>query len=187
MTREKRIVNQKNTAIAYGTLGALLGAISGATGGALRRSIAGGATAAVTGLLLGGMGGALVSYVLAPIFDQYFSDESASLLVSFLVRAGIWAVVGMTAGLALGWGWHGPGGIPRVLTGGLAGALCGTVAFEVVNAVLFPADRDDGIVPSSILARLLAYQFVCLGVAIAAVLVGRHRSAPPGRSPQANA
>ena len=107
LNREKRIAVQKNTAIAYGTFGALLGLLSGAAGGALRRSIPGGASAALAGLLLGGIGGALVSYELAPIFARFSSDEAPSLLLSFLVRGGIWGVVGMTAGLALGWGWRG--------------------------------------------------------------------------------
>ena len=107
LNREKRIADQKNTAIAFGTFGALLGLLSGAAGGALRRSIPGGASAALAGLLLGGIGGALVSYELAPIFARFYSDETPSLLLSFLVRGGIWAVVGMTAGLALGWGWQG--------------------------------------------------------------------------------
>ena len=41
-----------------------------------------------------------MSYELAPIFARFYSDETPSLLLSFLVRGGIWAVVGMTAGLA---------------------------------------------------------------------------------------
>ena len=108
--------------------------------------------------------------------------RARSLVLSFLVRGGIWAVVGMTAGLALGWGWQGFLGIPRALIGGLAGGVCGTVAFEVVNAVLFPADRNDAVIPSSMQARLLAYLFVSVGVAIGAVRVGRHRSWPTGRT-----
>jgi hypothetical protein len=186
MNREKRIADQKNTAIVFGTFGALLGLLSGAAGGAVRRSIPGGASAALAGLLLGGIGGALVGYELAPIFARFYSDESPSLLLSFLVRGGIWAVAGMTAGLALGWGGQGFLGIPRALIGGLTGSVCGTVAFEVVNAVLFPGDRNDAVIPSSMLARLLACVFVSVGAAIGAVLIGRHRSAPAGRTPQAH-
>jgi hypothetical protein len=185
LNREERIADQKNTAVAFGTFGALLGMLSGAAGGASRRSITGGASAALAGLLLGGIGGALVSYELAPIFARFYSDETPSLLLSFLVRGGIWAVVGMTAGLALGWGWQGSLGIPRALIGGLAGGVCGTVAFEVVNAVLFPGDRNDAVIPSSTQARLLACVFVSVGVAIGAVRVGRHRSWPASRTLQA--
>ncbi len=186
LNREKRIADQKNTAIAFGTFGALLGLFSGAAGGALRRSIPRGASAALVGLLLGGIGGALVSYGLAPIFARFYSEETASLVLSFLVRGGIWAVVGMTAGLALGWGWRGSLGVPRALTGGLAGGVCGTVAFEVVNALHFPGDRNDAVIPSSMQARLLAYLFVSLGVAICAVLFDRSRSLPMGRTSRAH-
>jgi hypothetical protein len=186
LNREKRITDQKNTAIAYGTFVALLGLFSGGAGGALRRSTTGGASAALTGLLLGGIGGALVSYEIAPIFARFYSDETASLLLSFLVRVAIWAVVGMTAGLALGWGWQATVGLQGALLGGLVGGVCGTVAFEVVNAVLFPADRNDAVIPSSTQARLLAYLFVAIGVAVGAVLVGRQQSSTAGRTHQAH-
>jgi hypothetical protein len=176
LNREERIADQKNTAIVFGTFGALLGLLSGAAGGASRRSISGGASAALTGLLLGGVGGALVSYGLAPIFKQFYSDEAPSLLLSFLVRGGIWAVVGMAAGLALGWGRRGPLGIPGAVIGGLAGSVCGTIAFEIVNAMAFPEDRNDAVIPSSMQARLLACLFVSVGVAIGAVLMGRQRT-----------
>ena len=89
------------------TFGALLGLLSGAAGGVVAPIDPGRRECRLAGLLLGGIGGALVSYGLAPIFGRFYSDETASLLLSFLVRGGIWAVVGMTAGLALGWGWQG--------------------------------------------------------------------------------
>lgn len=176
LNRETRITSQKNSAIAFGTFGALLGVLTGAAGGALRRSIRDGASAALAGFLLGGIGGSLVSYAVAPIFAQFYSDDSPSLLLPFLVRGAIWAVAGMAAGLALGWGWQGPAGIPGALFGGLAGGVCGTVAFEVVNAVLFPGDRNDAVIPSSMLARLLAYLLVAVGAALGAVLLGSRRS-----------
>jgi hypothetical protein len=69
--------------------------------------------------------------------------------------------------------------------GGLTGSVCATVAFGVVNAVVFPGDRDDAVIPSSMPARLLAYLFVSVGVAIGAVLLGRHPSWPAGGTLQA--
>jgi hypothetical protein len=185
LNREKAIADQKNTAIAYGTFGAVLGLFSGVAGGASRRSIPGGACAAMVGLMLGGIGTVVVSYRLAPIFARYYSDETGSLILSFLVRGGIGAIVGMTAGLALGWGWRGTLAVPRELVGGLAGGVCGAIAFEVVNAVVFPADRNDAVIPSSMQARLLAYVIVSVAVALGAVLFGRHRSLSEARTPQA--
>jgi hypothetical protein len=182
LTRAERIVDQKNTALAFGTFGALMGLLSGAGGGALRRSIPHGASAALAGFLLGGVTAALVSYELVPIFDRFYSDESGSLLVSLGARGAIWVIIGMTAGLALAWGWQGLRGIPWGLTGGLVGAGCATIAFEVVNAVLFPADRDDAVIPSSTQTRLLAYLFVSVGVAIGAVLFRRDSLSPTSQT-----
>jgi hypothetical protein len=179
LNREQGIADQKNTAIAFGAFGAVLGLLSGAAGGALRRSIRGGVSAAIAGLLLGGIGTALVSYGLAPIFARYYSDETGSLILSFLVRGGIGAIVGMTAGLALGWGWRGTPAIPRALVGGLAGGVCGTIAFEVINAVAFPADRNDAVIPRSMQTRLLAYVLVSVGAALGAVLMGRDQPTAP--------
>ncbi len=110
----------------------------------------------------------MVSYELVPIFARFYSDETPSLLLPFLVRGSIWAVVGMAAGLALGWGWRGARGIPKALIGGLTGSVCGTIAFEVVNGVLFPGDRNDAVIPSSTPARLLADVFVSIGVVLGA-------------------
>jgi hypothetical protein len=175
LNREKLIADQKNTAIASGTFGALIGLVFGVAGGALGRSIAGGASAALTGLLLGGIGGVLVSYEFAPIFARFYSDENPSLLLSFLVRGAIWAVVGMAAGLALGAGWQGIAGIRGTLIGGLAGSVIGTMAFEMVNAMVFYSDRNDAVIPTSKVARLLAYLLVSAGVAVGAVLLERQR------------
>ncbi len=152
----------------------------------MRRSIPAGAIAALAGLLIGGIGGSLASYELVPIYARFYSDETQSLLLPFLVRGGIWAVVGMAAGLALGWGRQGFRLIPGILIGGLSGSVCGTIAFEVVNALLFPADRNDAVIPSSMQSRLLAYLFVSVGVAIGAVLLGRHRTLQTGRTSQAH-
>jgi hypothetical protein len=176
LNREQGIADQKNAAIAFGTFGALLGLLVGAAGGALRRSVPAASSAAVAGLLLGGVGAALASYVLVPIFAHYYSDEQPSLLLPILVRGGIWAVAGLTAGLALGWGWHGRRGIPGAVIGGLIGSILATISFEVANGLIFPADRNDAVIPSSMLTRLLAYLFVAVGVALGALLLGGDRS-----------
>jgi hypothetical protein len=83
--------------------------------------------------------------------------------------------------LALGWGWHGQRGIPWVLAGGLVGSVVATIAFEVVLAVSFPADRNDTIIPSSMATRLLAYLFVAVGVALGAVFSGTWSPEPAER------
>ena len=150
LNREQAAINQANAALAFGTLGAVLGLVFGTVGGGLRRSVIVGAGAALMGLLLGGVGGALTSYGLVPIYSRFYSDEVPSLVLTILVRGGIWAVVGMTSGLALGWGWRGFVGIPGTMIGGLAGGFFGTIAFEVVNALMFPDERNDAVIPSSV-------------------------------------
>ncbi len=176
LNREMRIADQKNTAIAFGTFGAFLGMLCGAAGGASRRSIPHGVSAALAGLVLGGIGAAVAGYGLAPIFAHFYSDETQSLTLPFLIRGSIWAVAGMAAGLAFGGGWRGALGMTTGSVGGMCGSVCGTAAFEVVNAVLFPSDRNDAVIPSSTQARLLAYLLVSVAAAVGAVLVGGHRS-----------
>jgi hypothetical protein len=87
-------------------------------------------------------------------------------------------VAGLTSGLALGSGWHGPRGIPGAAIGGRLARMLATIAFEVANGLIFPADRNDAVIPSSNLTRLLAYLFVALGVALGALLLGGDRSRP---------
>ncbi len=176
LNREKGIANQKNATVAFGSFGAILGMLAGVAGGAVRRSFFNGAKAALTGLILAGIGGALASYLLAPIYTRFFSDDAPSLLLPFLIRGGVWATIGMAVGLAFGWGLHGFRGVPNALMGGLIGSVCGTVAFELANAVLFPGDRNDAVIPSSIHARLLAYLFVAVTVATGAVFLDRQRA-----------
>jgi hypothetical protein len=185
LVRSKAITDRQNAAIVFGALGALLGLFSGAAGGALGRSIRGGAGAALAGLVLGGLGAAVAAYGLTPIFNHFYSDEAPSLVLPFLVRGGIWAIAGMAAGLALGWGSRGRGGIPGALIGGLVGAACGTIAFEVANGLLFPDDRNDAVIPTSTSARLMACLLVSVGVAVGAAVLGRSRSRPADPTAQA--
>jgi hypothetical protein len=171
--REQLVADQKNAAIACGTFGALMGLLAGAAGGFARGSIKSGAIAAGAGLVLGGLAALLVSSEVVPIVSRYYSDDNPSLLLPVLVRGGIWAVTGITAGLALGYGWQGSRAITRVMIGGLVGSILGTVVFEAVNAVVFPADRNDNIIPSSDVTRLMEYVCVAVAIALGAVLLGR--------------
>jgi hypothetical protein len=80
--------------------------------------------------------------------------------------------------MAFGLGRHGPAGTLRAVAGGLIGAILGVIAFEVVDAVGFPADRNDRLIPTSPVARLLADLFVTLGVGAGAALVALDRAKP---------
>jgi hypothetical protein len=176
LNREQAIADQKNAMIAYAAFGALLATLVGATGGLARRSVIGVSIGTLAGLLLGGVGGGLAAYCLAPLFVRFYSDANPLLLLPVLVRGGICAVIGAAAGTALGLGHSGPAGALRSLTGGLIGSVLGIIAFESVNASLFPMDRNDNAIPSTTLARLLCYLCVAVGVAAGAVVFGRGRS-----------
>jgi hypothetical protein len=141
LNREQAIADQKNAVIAFGTFGALLASLVGAAGGLARRSVMATSGATLAGLLGGGIGGGLAAYGLAPLFVRFYSDFNPLLLLPVFVRGGICAVIGAAAGLAFGLGKSGPACALRSLTGGLLGSVLGIVAFESVNALLFPMDR----------------------------------------------
>jgi hypothetical protein len=183
LNRSQGLADRKNATIAFGTFGALLGLSVGAFAGLLRRSSASVLIASLTGLLAAGIGGALVSYGLAPVFGRFYSDVNPSLMLPILIRGGICAVIGLAAGLAYGLGRHGPTGILRTLSGGLLGGVLGVILFEVIIATLFPMERNDKVIPSSLVTRLLCYLCVAAGVAAGAILLERGRWKPATHPP----
>jgi hypothetical protein len=178
LNREQAIADQKNAMIAFGSFGALLAMLMGAAGGLARRSVTTVSGATLAGLLSGGIGGGLAAYGLTPLFVRFYSDYNPLLLLPVIVRGGICAVIGAAAGLAFGLGKSGRAGGLGSVTGGLLGSILGIVAFESLNALLFPMDRNDKAIPSTIIARLLCYLCVAVGVAAGAVVFGRARSRP---------
>ncbi len=173
MRREMAVTVPRNVAIAYGTLGALLGFTMGLAGGMARRSAGIGLAAALGGALLGTVAGAALSFALVPYFMASFDPTQPTLMKMILTRGGIWAAIGAAAGLAFGLGsghrWH----LVRVLLGGFLGAIAGTIAFEVSNALIDPLGKNDQTIPTTLLARLLAYLCVAVGVAVGIALTAR--------------
>jgi hypothetical protein len=183
LKRSEGLADQKNAAIAFGTFGALLGLTLGTLAGLSRRPSGSVFTASLTGLLAAGIGGALVSYGLAPVFGRFYNDVDPSLMLPIVIRGGICAVVGLAAGLAFGLGRHDPTGIIHTLSGGLLGGILGIIFFEVIIATLFPMERNDKVIPSSLVTRLLCYLCVAAGVAAGAILLERSRLKPASRTP----
>jgi hypothetical protein len=179
----RRAADRKKTAVAYGLLGALLGAglcLVGRWSGGLalsgwRGPVGCGLTAAVAG--------AALSWVLVPVMQRLQLAAKASdpdfamsfLLIHCLTHAGIGAGIGIAAGLALGWGLGERASLGRVLFGGLFGAVAGVFLFEVINSLAFPLLRAETPLPEASLARLAMYLGVAGGAALLAGLATEAR------------
>jgi hypothetical protein len=178
LNRHQLAADQKNGAIAFGTFGAWLGLFCGLAGGLTRRSTRTLPVAAVAGLVAGALLSAVAGYALAPMLPRYYSDENPTILLPLLVRGAIVAAVGLAAGLAFGLGREGPRGILRPLIGGLIGSVLGIMTFEMIYALGFPMIRNDNVVPSSVVTRLLCYLCVAVGVAVGIMLMDHERARP---------
>jgi hypothetical protein len=178
INRQQAVADRKNGAIAFGTFGALLGLFCGAAGGLSRRPTRALSLSALAGLVLGGLFSSVAGYVLAPMLPRFYNDADPTILLPLLVRGGIVAAVGLTAGLAFGLGRAGPRGILRPLAGGLVGGVLGIAAFEIIYALGFPTVRNDNAIPLSAMTRLLCYLCAAIGVAIGILIVGQDRARP---------
>jgi hypothetical protein len=175
-------VEEKNTAVVYGLLGGALGGALGLAGGLARRSARAALAAAVLGLVAGAATGAAAGSGMAFVFYQQLdsapkapsgfveADPRPSLLFDLLVHAAIWAPVGAVAGLAFGAGLGGRRSVGQALFGGLAGAVLGTMAFEVASTLAFPLLRVDSPIPGERLPRLLAVFSVAVFTALGAAV-----------------
>lgn len=187
LLRQELVADRKNGAIAFGTFGACLGLLCGAAGGMERRSTSGLVTAALAGLVSGGLLSGAAGYLIAPMLPRYYDDADPTILLPLLVRGGIVAAVGLTAGLAFGLGREGPSGLWRPLAGGLIGSLIGIMAFEMIYALAFPTVRNDNAIPLSTTIRLLCYLSVAIGVAAGMLMMDLGRTRSPDAVRQAPA
>jgi hypothetical protein len=169
LRKETPGVESKNTAVAYGLLGAAIAGALGLAGGLARRSGRSGLITAVVGVLAGGAIGAIMSAVLVPVFFRELTDETGMML-GLMVHAGIWVPIGAAAGLALGVGLGSSRAMALALIGGLAGAALGSMAFEVINALAFPNARLDMPIPELRSSRILAALSVAVCTSLGAAL-----------------
>jgi hypothetical protein len=174
-----RAADTKNAALAFSILGALLGLALGGAGGFARRSSRQASIAGLVGLVLGS---ALVPAVTLAALPRYYSakdlDRSQDDLVLALgTHIGLWSMIGISGGMAFGFGLGGRRHIVSALAGGLVGAVLGTVVFEFLGAMAFPIDAYaaepiSNTPGSRLLARLLVAIGTSCGAAIG-VLTGR--------------
>lgn len=178
------VADLQNASLAFAILGACLGATMGLVGGLARRSIPATATAALLGLCLGAaMAGGVSLATLRWFDDARFAHPTSDIGLSFLMHAMIWGLCGASAGVAfaigLGGGWR---RIAAAKLAGLAGAVAGSVAFDLIGGILFPLDGTGDPVSTTWASRLTARLLVALGVGVAISLsLGGPRSAPVDR------
>jgi hypothetical protein len=170
MRQEMAVTVPRNVAIANGAQGALLGLLLGLVGGLARGGPRSGVPTGLGGMVGGGLVGVALSYMLVPVFQQHYDPAGDTLLVTTLTRAGIWSAIGAIAGAAFGWGLGRWQQVAHSFLLGFLGALIGTAAFELINALLNPSDKNDQIIPTDWKSRLTAYLLVALFVGFGCLL-----------------
>lgn len=168
----------KNSLVAFGSLGCLLGMALGAGSGLARRAPRSAAMAAVIGLVLGGLAGAGATAVVLPTALRTRSVNQDDLIRPFLVHAGLWAPLGAAGGLAFGLGAGRRGSaLATAAIGGAVGALLGTAAYDLIGGLAFPLARTDTAISLTWLTRLIARLCVTLGTVAGTALSIRDRPA----------
>ncbi len=181
-TRQKRLpAEMKNTALAFGFLGAALGGSLGLAGGLVRRSPKGGLLGGARGAVIGLAAGAGASALMTSVFFRLLDDQG-NLMVPLLTHCVIAATVGAAGGLGFGAGLGDRRCIARAALGGLVGAALGGLVFEMINAVAFPLVRVSEPVPDGRTPRLLLHLCVSMiaavGIALGARVPGKELSKP---------
>jgi hypothetical protein len=179
VTRDTQRVVTRTAALSFGVLGVCLGGCLGIAGGLARRSapasVAGGLFGAVLSAILGA-GGALG---LVPFSMEMRSQHpNNDLVIGILVHCTIWGPLGAAAGLAFAIGLGQPGLIGRTIVAGFAGAVAGSVAFDLIGGFAFPLAKTDSAISLTWTSRLLARLMVsALTAAVVALLLPAPRPA----------
>ena len=160
--RRRRVALDRSAALAYGTLGMLLGMVLGATGGQARRSTRAAILGGVTGLILGGAAGTGTTLALVPSFHHARAaaseeDHNKDLALALRTHGGIWLAVGAAAGLALGIGLGGGARMARAVFGGILGGVAAAAIYEFGGAILFPVSETFRPMAVHAVPRLLAH------------------------------
>jgi hypothetical protein len=153
-------VNSRNGALAFGSLGGLLGLCLGLAGGISRRSVGGALLGAIAGVILGVTCGAFPSFAVMPWQWTHRGDDpwTADLLAPMLIHFGLWSGAGFAAGLAFAIGSRGfnPFRLFQGAFAGLVGAMLGTLVYELGGAYLFPFAHTPNPFSDTAVTRLLA-------------------------------
>jgi hypothetical protein len=172
VTRDSPRVAIRTAALAFGVMGLCLGGCLGITGGLARRSLPASVAGGLLGAVLGALLGAGVTLGLLPFFMQMRSQfRNNDLVIGMLVHGVIWGPLGAAAGLAVAIGLGEPRLIGRAVAAGFAGAVVGSVAFDVIGAFAFPLAKTDSPISQTWTSRLLARLLVSVGTAAVVALL----------------
>jgi len=164
----------RNGALSFGLLGLCLGGALGIAGGSARRSTLAATKGGLFGAVLGLALGVGLSLGLLPFFlsqqNRYSDDDLIVLIVSLIMHALLWGLLGASAGLAFAIGFEKPQLWGRASLAGFLGAVLGTVAFEIVGGLFFPLAATHQPISETWLTRLMARLLVTLATAGAVIL-----------------
>jgi hypothetical protein len=181
MIEARSRAESRNTAIAFGVLGAVLGLALGRAGGVVIGSSRSGARAGWIGFVVAGVLGVVMAFPVVPLYYK-FSSEASGLTVPLAAHAALLLPLAAACGFALGMGLAGRQTAIRGMLSALMGALIAVLVFEMVNSMAFPLEQDPALVPGDRIARLVTHLCSALFVAGFAALgvAGEPKDAPPG-------
>ena len=154
----------------FTALGAILGLGLGLAGGLARRSASGGARAALLGCVVGSAAGVSASLLVLPNFFRAHDPQSQDLALPLITLGSIGLAVGAAGGLAFGVGLGGRDRWLKSLVGGLVGAGLGTVVYEVVGAIAFPAGKTELPISHTLATRAMFHVLVAASAAVGSAL-----------------
>jgi len=171
----ENVAAARNGALAFGLLGLCLGGALGIAGGLARRSTLAATRGGLLGAVLGLALGVGLSLGLLPLClrqqNRYSDDDLIVLIVSLVMHALIWGLLGASAGLAFAVGLEKPRLWHRALIAGFFGAVVGTVAFELAGGLFFPLAATHQPISETWPTRLMACLLVTLATAGSLTLV----------------
>ena len=163
---------RRNTSLAMGILGGILGLAAGVGGGLARNTSLAVLRGGLGGLGVGAFAGAFVPWMLVPEFYR-FLNRAPNPMLPVVMHACVYASIGGAMGLAFGYGLLGRRGAAKGFITGAMGAVLGSVLFAVLHALLFPMEWDFSPMPGNTLSRLLAHVCVAeLSVTCVTVALG---------------
>ena len=121
-----------------------------------------------------------LSLALIPLFLKIQTAHlDYELIIAALMHGTIWGPIGAAAGLAFAVGLGERRSVGRMLATGLAGAVLGTIAYDLIAAFVFPLANTAEPISTTWPSRLLAQMLVAVATAAAlgAGLRPPHRSA----------